>query len=899
MVQFMIFILEMSLSSKSVSFGKYFNVNLQFTPNKHFMKKQSFFVFVLLGFAFCSLQAQDKTKTTAVPPAADTSKAKKPPSITEKVKTSKKVDGLFTVYQDTATGSVQLFVKKDQLGKEYIYQSFSISGPTFMFLNQSMHRATMVFKVQKAFDKLEFSRVNTAFWYDPQNAVSKTANVDKPEAVFLVEKISAEDGDGYLISADGLFISEKLDPVRPIAPPSPFSGFTFNLGSLNTAKSKYAQVRSFPNNTDIVVDLAYDNPNAFVGGSADITDARYVRVRMQHSLIEMPKSDYRPRRDDPRVGYFMQQVTDQTSIIPVPYKDQINRWNLVKKDPTAALSEPVEPIVYWIENTTPVEYRQTIMDAGLKWNQAFEKAGFKNAVQMKIMPDDADWDPADIRYNVIRWVSSAQPSYGAIGPSFVNPKTGQIIGADITVEWYSGSATPNLDELLTGFNTGYQEKPTEKLYFPGMDNSDYTNCALANELKSQLTMGMTVLDAAGAGPKEISEMHKQFLTYLIMHEMGHTLGLNHNMKSSQMLSPAEVNNKEITRKWGLIGSVMDYPAINIALDKSKQGDYYTTLAGPYDLWAIEYGYTPFSTSDEEAGLKKILSRSTDPKLAFGNDGDDMRSPGKAMDPRVNINDLTNDPISYAEDRFKLVNNLMGKIVQKYSKPGQSYAELRSRYGTLNGQRFGMISAVSRFIGGIYIDRSYPDQNSGNKPYTPVPLATQKKAMEVLNKYVFAPNAYDADAQVFPYLQMQRRGFNQPGNGEDLKITTGLLGNQVNGAIAHILHPFTLQRITNSRLYGNQYSVADVMSDLVKGIFDADSKTNVNVYRQYLQTAFVKGVASIVDMEGGLYDDVSKAAALNTLKKVKTLLATAVSTNEETKAHRANLVFLINNTLEHK
>ena len=148
----------------------------------------------------------------------------------------------------------------------------------------------------------------------------------------------------------------------------------------------------------------------------------------------MPENDFRSRRDDPRVGYFSQFINDQTSISNVPYKDIIHRWYLKKKDPNAAVSEPVEPIVYWIENTTPVEYRQIIMDAGLKWNEAFEKAGFKNAVKMKIMPDDANWDPADIRYNVIRWVSSASPTYGAIGPSFVNPKTGQIIGADITIE---------------------------------------------------------------------------------------------------------------------------------------------------------------------------------------------------------------------------------------------------------------------------------------------------------------------------------------------------------------------------------------------------------------------------------------------------------------------------------
>ncbi len=857
------------------------------------MKRKALLILITTGMMLSAF-AQNKQAAPPPPaPTSDSAKTKKPAGITDKVKSSKKIDGLFTMYQDTVTGSVQLYVKKSQLGKEYIYQSFSISGPTQLFLNQSMHRVTFVFKVQKAFDKLEFSRVNTSFYYDENNPVSKTKNVDKPEAVFLAEKTTGEDSAGYLIPADGFFISEKMDAVRPANIPGMPMGMSFSLGGLNPLKSKYSQIRSFPGNTDVVVDLAYDNPGAFVSGGPDITDPRYVRVRMQHSLIEMPSNNFRPRGDDPRVGYFMQQVTDQTSISPVPYKDMINRWNLEKKDPSAAISEPVEPIVYWVENTTPLEYRQTIVEAGLKWNVAFEKAGFKNAVQMKIMPDNADWDPADIRYNVIRWVSSAQASYGAIGPSFVNPKTGQILGADITVEWFSGSSTPIFDELVGG---PAANQPAPVFNIPGMDHQHFANCNMAQELKAQLMTGMTVADITEAGPAEIKEMHKQFLYYLIMHEMGHTLGLNHNMKSSQMLSMAELHNKEITRKQGLIGSVMDYPAINIASDRTKQGDYYTTLAGPYDIWAIQYGYTSFSATEEESGLRSILSRSTEPQLAFGNDGDDMRMPGKAMDPRVNVNDLSSDAIAYAEDRLKFVNSLMSKLVQKYSKPNQSFAELRARYGALQGQRSSMIAAASRYIGGIYIDRSTPDQRSGNKPYTPVPLATQKKAMELLSKYVFAPNAFDADNQVLPYLQPQRRGFNQSSTGDDYRIT-GVVLNQQGAAVAHILHPATMQRITNSRLYGNQYSVADVMSDLAKACFEADMKSNVNVYRQYLQTAFVKQAAMIMDPKSIGYDDVARAAALNTLKKLKTQLATAVSTNEETKAHRGNLVFLINNAME--
>ncbi|MFZ9221267.1 MAG: DUF5117 domain-containing protein, partial [Sediminibacterium sp.] len=411
--------------------------------------KKLLFVMIALPIGL-GLNAQ-KVTTPASPEKTDTAKAApKKPTLADKTKGQTKNAGLFTLFQDTTTGSVQLYIRKDQLGKEFIYQSFSISGPTTLFLNQSMHRSNLVFKIKKAYDKLEFAIVNTALYYDKNNPISKTAEVDKPEAIFFSEKYSIEDSLGYLVNADALFISEKLDAVKPNMPPGPMSSMIFNLGMLNTSKSKYAQLRSFQDNTDVVVDLSYDNPNVMANGGADIADPRYVRVRMQHSFIAMPKNNFVPRKDDPRIGYFMEEVNDQTSISPTPYKDMIHRWHLVKKDPSAAISDPVEPLVYWIENTTPLEYRQAIFDAGTRWNEAFEKAGFSNAVQMKIMPDNATWDPADIHYNVIRWVASSQPSYGAIGPSFVNPRTGQILGTDITVEWYSGSATPINDELFNG-----------------------------------------------------------------------------------------------------------------------------------------------------------------------------------------------------------------------------------------------------------------------------------------------------------------------------------------------------------------------------------------------------------------------------------------------------------------
>ncbi|KYP15637.1 zinc-dependent metalloprotease [Flavihumibacter sp. CACIAM 22H1] len=878
------------------------------------MRKIAFLIPAAMLLAAGSF-AQKKGKKNPEPAVADTTKKAAPtppakPSVKDKTKSSKKHEGLFTLYQDTATGSVQLYIRKDQLGKEYLYQSFSMGGPTELFLHQNMIRATFPFKVEKSFDKLEFKQMNTNFYYDKNNAVSKAANVDVSDAVIIAEKVVVEDSLGYLIAGDGLLLGDKLDPVKPMLPPGLPPGLVFNLGGLNPGKSKYGIVRSFPNNTDVLVELAYDNPMPFNGGGKDITDARYVRVKLQHSFLELPQNDFRARRDDPRVGYFGSEIDDLTSLSPTPYKDIISRWNLVKKDPNAAISEPVEPIVWWIENTTPVELRPIIKEAGEKWNEAFEAAGFKNAVIMKIMPDDADWDPADIRYNVIRWVSSANPPYGAIGPSFTNPRTGQILGADITVEWRSGAGAVVQDDLFNaGVGTAVSlpwenpeaaiEAATNKPFaVHGM--KQHLNCSIAQELGMQFQAGIATiatLDDEERQTAEVRELHKQFLYYLILHEMGHTLGLNHNMKASQMLSPTEVHDLSITRKIGLQGSVMDYPSLNVNSNRAKQGDYYTTKVGPYDIWAIQYGYTPFTAAEEETELRKILSRSTDPQLTFGNDADDMRAPGKAIDPRVMVNDMSNDMVAYAEDRLKLVNTMLPKLQARFVKPDQSYAELRTRYYQLMGQRAQMLNSVSRYIGGVYVDRSFPGQKTNTKPFTPVPVAYQKKAMALLNTYLFAPNAFAADAPLFPYLQMQRRGFGFFNGTEDIKPQNTFAGLQLN-TLAHILHPVTLSRINNSGLYGNTYSVAEVMSDLSKSIFQADLNGSVNLYRQNLQTEFVKGAAAIVEAKAG-YDNASKAAALHTLKKVKALLAGATSPDEQTRAHRANLVFLIDKAISVK
>ncbi|MBK9271600.1 MAG: zinc-dependent metalloprotease [Saprospiraceae bacterium] len=805
-------------------------------------------------------------------------------SLKDKVKSSVKLEGLFTFYQDTQSGSLHIYLNKNQLNKEFLYQSFSMGGPAELFLNQNMLRETWLFSVRKNFDRIFWMRSNTSFYFDKNHPISKAANVDVPETIFFSEKIVAEDSMGYLVNVDNLFLSERLDPIRPYIPSTIPASAYLNLGTLNKDKSEYLKIRTFPLNSDVVVNLSYENPNPQYFGGLDITDPRYVNVRMQHSFLELPVNDFQPRVDHPHIGYFNVQTEDMTSTHIVRYRDFINRWHLKKKYPEQAISEPVEPIVWWVENTTPKELRQVIIDAGHKWNAAFEKAGFKNAIEMKMMPDDVDWDPADIRYNVIRWVSSDLGF--AIGPSFVNPRTGQILGSDITIDFSFLTGTKIESDL---FEHGKVMEEFEEI------QAHPHSCKLGAGLRMQNQFGNAMLEIQDADHAEKTELLHQFITELVLHEMGHTLGLNHNMKSSHMLSPAELKNKEITRKFGVTGSVMDYSTINLALKKEEQADYYTTVVGPYDLWAIEYGYTPFSKENEAKGLQAIVNKSTDPKLIFGNDADICR-PGGGIDPRVMVWDMSNDPITYAAERFEIVENGMASLKSKFIKENQSYEVFKNMYFVLFYQRFNMTRSVANYIGGVYVDRSFPGQKTENKPYTPVSKSEQKRALELISRYVFSPNALSKDQSMYQYLQSQRRGFNFWGNSEDPKLDA-LVSNMYYNVLYPILSPSTLRRLNNTSMYGNNYSVHELLEDLTAAIFNEDLSSNVNMYRKSLQQIYVERLINVYENKAQNFGIETKSSSYDALSKLRKSLKKSKAGDGATKAHRSYLVKLIENSLK--
>ena len=244
--------------------------------------------------------------------------------------------------------------------------------------------------------------------------------------------------------------------------------------------------------------------------------------------------------------------------------------------------------------------------------------------------------------------------------------------------------------------------------------------------------------------------------YLILHEIGHTLGLNHNMKATQLLGADEVFDGDVVDTV-LAGSVMDYPAVNFAPKGTKQTLFYTIAPGPYDDWAIQFGYAP--EMDDPEVRDAHLARSTEPELAFGNDADDMRSAGKAIDPRVNIYDMSSDAIGYASTRMTQIGDALEKLPETLPSPGESYQETHDVFATLMRSWARSASVVSRYVGGVQVNRAMVGQPGGGEAYTVIDAGTQRRAMQVLTDQVFAPDVLDPASGAYRYLAQQRRGFN--------------------------------------------------------------------------------------------------------------------------------------------
>lgn len=698
-------------------------------------------------------EAKDDKKEEKKEPA-------KPKNIDETVKDWEKLPGLWTMYRKLEGNKQKLMLEltEEQLGKMYILQMTSSSGNGRVSAGSPLIDVVLQWE-KTPDDRLLLVSPNLTYRVKKDSAQAAAVEREFPATTVEVFTIAAkqEDRKSLLLDVSDFFRANI-----------PGAGKLFDTGdfgiTIDGGKSYIESIKNLPEN--LVVQVNYNTGSRTPGG------AKSAPLRVNYNLFTLPENGYVPRLADARVGYFVNgylstgrsgfdTFDDDTKNDPrVVY---INRWKLEKADPNAAISLPKKPIVFWIDKAWPKEYRAAASEGILLWNKAFERVGFKDAIVVKQMPDDADWDHADLRYNVLRWVTTPPSAYSAMAVALMreNPLTGEILGANINCNsnWMRFARAQVKDTVNPALNPKAQETAQGNLVGNPTGNHPAA-CDYGEGLMEQAWTGWQALEmlqaaqlggSATAGRVKVDETEfaNNQLRILIAHEMGHCLGLRHNFIASTLYDANQLAEEKNIADTGLTASVMDYTGFNVYGLKKQGVDLFSTKIGPYDMWAIEYGYKPTGEKSPEAELpaiKAIAARCNEPGLAYQSD-----ELADGYDPSIVRYDLGRDPLDYMEKSFQLNRELLATLGERLPKKGEDYSEFTNSFYRLlfgNGSR---ASQAARYIGGLNAVRNTRGEINEKPLLQPVAASEQRRALNLINKYVFAEDAFAIPADYYKKL----------------------------------------------------------------------------------------------------------------------------------------------------
>ena len=648
--------------------------------------------------------------------------------------------GLFTVHRKGH--DVFLEVPAGQLGAPFLLATTVTGGPDYAGYQWS--------DTVCAWERLDkrLLLVEREVRYrvkDPRKPMAEVVKRTYTDAVLHAMPIAALNGQNPVVDAKALFAGNA-------------SVFFGRLAArLDAQTVQVEKAKTFPQN----VELALTLPDR--GREGRLTTLAY-----SLSALPRPEQDrYQPRAADDRVGYFLTAVKDFTDDAAGGdrFVRLVNRWQLEKADPSLERSPVKEPIVFYVEKTVPFRFRHAVASGILEWNRAFEAVGLLGAVVVRQQTDTefADLDPEDVRYNFFRWIVSDRAF--AMGPSRVNPWTGQILDADIIFDesmvrvhlreydyrikespkqFFSPEVRRLLERDPARFSFAHAPEgarhPDDALpeHLPGAmggrghAGEDPRACALGPGVAHQAALGVLALDLAGR-PGKPGEYPEAFMNEIVkdvvMHEVGHTLGLRHNFRASAWRPLAEINGE--ARPDDITASVMDYTPVNIKLgEEGTQGAWSMRTLGPYDLWAIQYGYAPFP--DEAAGLKATVASVASPQYAYGTD-EDTTGP----DPYIVRWDLGQDPLEFAQGRMALAARMWPQVVDRVVKDGDGFQDARRAFDMLMYDYQSSAVLAARYVGGQHVTRHHKGDAEGRDPIAPIDAATQRRALALLCERVLA------------------------------------------------------------------------------------------------------------------------------------------------------------------
>ena len=670
-------------------------------------------------------------------------------------------------------------------------------------------------------------------------------------------------------------------------------------GSTNFDRSRsyIDAVSSFPENTNIRAMLTFRSGQP--RSVPSVPDGRYIPVTIHYTLAQLPERPMERRVADDRVGNFMTVHKDFSSLDSTFFRRYVNRWRLEPGERVGARRRPVEPITYYIDRTVPDEYRGWFKEAIENWNTAFEAAGWVDAIRALDLPEDADAN--DIRYSVLRWNTSDDTGYGAIGPSKVDPRTGEILDADILFEanMFRGfrNTWRNIVNPVTAAEAFEMALGVSELEAPEPNAQGLELPGFASALQAQGALAGLVLVAREEmepGDPLPNELLRQYTMWVVMHEVGHTLGLRHNFRSSASTPLDQLHNAEFTRANGVYGSVMEYPTVNLAPPGQRNGDYYTYVVGSYDRWAISYAYT--RSQDDAEDIARGVS---DVGHLYGNE----RDARGALDPTINPYDLGADPLAWGAERSALIRDLLPKIPEYALQDDSPFVEVTNAYNQLITEYARALAPAVKYIGGQYMNRDHV--GDGRDPFVNVPKAKQLEALDLLVDRIFAEGALALDPAV-----LQRFGtdgyehwgsnrttdgrFDYPFHARTLELQSSVL-NQ-------ILSPSRLARIRDAETKfgaGQVATIPELLGSLTTAIWSELGRGTISADRRDLQRAYLDAMMGLVVNPANRTPADARAVARWELAQLRVRIDAAQpgASDGYTRAHLFEALARIDKTLE--
>ncbi len=753
--------------------------------------------------------------------------------------------GFFDLY--TKEGRLYLAVPKDRLGQDFLMDMRVARGvgAAGLFAGTTLSTFEMdLMAFEKHGENVYLVQRPHRFGAPSDDRVAAAVDVSFGSSVVQSTDVEAIRPDSALVlDVTSWFLSDLSGVGRLTRRAARGSNGQSGSTNFDRSRSYIDGVSSFPENTNIRAALTFRSGQP--RSVPSVPDGRYIPVTIHYTLAKLPERPMERRMADDRVGNFMTVHKDFSAEDSTFFRRYVNRWRLEPGERVGDRRRPVEPITYYIDRTVPDEYRGWFKEAVENWNTAFEAAGWVDAIRALDLPEDAD--PNDIRYSVLRWNTSDDTGYRAIGPSKVDPRTGEILDADILFEADGFRGFRNMWRNIVNPVTAAEafEMALGVGEFQDTD-PDVTGVELpgfASALEAQGAMAGLVLAARGEldpGDPLPNELLRQFTIWLVMHEVGHTLGLRHNFRSSASTPVDQLHNTAFTGANGVYGSVMEYPAVNLAPPGETIGDYNTYYAGSYDRWAISYAYT---RSQDDAN--DIARRVADLGHMYGTDSD-VRG---ALDPTIGMYDLGGDPLAWGAERSALIRDVLPQIPEYALQDNSPFVEVTNAYSQLINEYARALAPAVKYIGGQYMNRDHV--GDGRDPFVNVPKAKQLEALDLLVDRIFAEGALTLSPAVLQSFgangyepwgsdRTTRRRADYPFHARTLELQSSVL-NQ-------ILNPRRLARIRDGETKfgsGQVATIPEIMGSLTTAIWSELGLGAISADRRDLQRAYLDTMARLV------------------------------------------------------